>query len=85
MKKANRTTKSSDDMRDEYALDYRRARPNRFASRMSGEVVAVVLEPDVAAVFDSSESVNRFLRSVISAIPSTGRQVAARKPRRKAG
>jgi hypothetical protein len=72
-------------MRDEYALDYRRSRPNRFAARMAVNAVAVVLEPDVAAVFDSSESVNRFLRSVISAIPSAGRQVSARKPRRKAG
>ena len=37
---------------------------------MSGTTLAVVLEPDVAKVFDSSEAVNRLLRSVISALPS---------------
>jgi len=31
--------------------------------------VAVVLDPDVAAVFQSSEEVNRLLRSVITALP----------------
>jgi hypothetical protein len=51
---------------------------------MQSNTVAVVLEPDVAQVFDSSESVNRFLRSVISAVPQRRKQAAARKPRRKA-
>jgi hypothetical protein len=36
---------------------------------MSEGVIAVVLEPDVAAVFKSSEAVNALLRSVISAMP----------------
>lgn len=58
-----------DDMRAEYRFDYRKARPNRFASRMKGSTVAVVLDPDVASVFQSSESVNSLLRSVISAFP----------------
>jgi hypothetical protein len=31
--------------------------------------VAVVLDPDVASVFNNAESVNRFLRSVIRAMP----------------
>jgi hypothetical protein len=43
------------------------------------------LEPDVAQVFDTSESVNRALRSVISATPGRKRRSAIRKPRRKAG
>lgn len=70
------------DMRADYRFDYRKSRPNRFASRMQGNVVAVVLEPDVAEVFDTSESVNQLLRSVISAIPApkAGRHV--RSPRR---
>ena len=59
----------SDDPRAEYALDYSQSRPNRFAACMSGGAVAVVLDPDVAAVFDTSESVNRLLRSVIAAMP----------------
>jgi hypothetical protein len=37
-------------------------RPNRFAARPKGKVVAVVLEPDVAAVFPTSEAVNQALR-----------------------
>ena len=61
---------ASEDLRAEYDLDYAQSRRNRFASRVSGSVVAIVLEPDVAAVFDTSESVNRALRSVISALPT---------------
>ena len=60
----------SDGLRTEYDLDYGQSRRNRFASRMTGTTLAVVLEPDVARVFDSSESVNRLLRSVISALPT---------------
>ena len=67
--KAAASPDASDDLRDEYRLDYTQSRPNRFASRMSDATLVVVLEPDVAAVFDTSESVNRLLRSVISAVP----------------
>jgi hypothetical protein len=56
-------------MRREYRFDYRKARPNRFASMMKGGSVAVVLDPDVASVFRSPESVNSLLRSVIAAFP----------------
>ena len=54
-------------MRAEYEFDYSRAKPNRFATRMARPVVAVVLEPDVAVVYDSSEKVNAQLRSALSA------------------
>jgi hypothetical protein len=57
------------DMRAEYNFDYRKARPNRFAALMKGSTVAVVLDPDVASVFQTSEAVNSLLRSVISALP----------------
>ena len=56
-------------MREQYRFDYGRAKPNRFAAGMSKGVIAVVLEPDVAAVFKSSEAVNALLRSLISAMP----------------
>ena len=56
-------------MRQEYRFDYRKARPNRFAPLMKGRTVAVVLDPDVASVFQSPESVNSLLRSVITALP----------------
>jgi len=57
----------------EYHFDYRKARSNRFASLMKGSAVAVVLDPDVASIFRSSETVNTLLRSVISALPKAGR------------
>lgn len=56
-------------MRKEYRFDYRKSRPNRFASQMKGGRVAVVLDPDVASVFRSPEAVNSLLRSVITALP----------------
>ena len=45
---------------------------NRFASRLGPHTVAVVLEPDVAEVFDSSRAVNKLLRSVIAANSTSG-------------
>ena len=56
-------------MRREYRFDYRKSRPNRFAPLMKEGAVAVVLDPDVASVFRSPESVNSLLRSVITALP----------------
>lgn len=70
------TGRSREDMRREYRFDYRKARPNRFAGRFKGGTVAVVLDPDVASVFRSSESVNTLLRSVISALPEQTRASA---------
>ena len=63
-------------LRSEYRFDYSKSKPNRFAVKMSQGAVAVVLEPDVAAVFKSSEAVNALLRSVISALPSSKRNPA---------
>jgi hypothetical protein len=84
MKRTRRNPKGADELLPEYHFDYAQARPNRFASRMSGPVVAVVLAPDVAAVFDTSEAVNRILRAVISAIPAPLERKAERS-RRGAG
>ena len=73
MKKKAKISRGSgtDDLRKEYRFDYRRAKPNRFAARFKAESVAVVLDPDVASVFRTSESVNVLLRSVLAAIPKT--------------
>jgi hypothetical protein len=59
-----------DVMKKEYRFDYSRAKPNRFARNMPKDAVAIILEPDVAARFKSSEAVNAFLRSVIDALPN---------------
>lgn len=54
----------------EFDLDHSQARPNRFASRVPrGRVVGIVLDPDVAEVFGSSEAVNRLLRAAIESMP----------------
>lgn len=57
-------------LRSEYRFDYSKSQPNRFAAKMSKGTVAVVLEPDVAKIFRSSEVVNALLRSIIAALPS---------------
>ncbi|PYN92527.1 MAG: hypothetical protein DMD89_27435 [Candidatus Rokuibacteriota bacterium] len=67
-----------DDMRREYRFAYREARPNRFAAMLKGGTTAVVLDRDVASAFESPESVNRLLRSVIAALPAN---VKPRRPR----
>jgi len=69
-----------DELRQEYRFDYSASRPNRFAGRMRDHAVAVVLEPDVAEVFQSAQSVNQLLRSVIAALPAR-----SRSKKRKAG
>ncbi len=57
------------EMRREYRFDYRKSRSNRFAPLMKAGAVAIVLDPDVASVFRSPETVNSLLRSVITALP----------------
>jgi len=61
-------TKLEDDMKPEYRFDYSKAKPNRFAEAAEGSRT-VVLEPDVAKVFDSSEAVNKALRALLEAMP----------------
>lgn len=73
-----RVRESGTEMRREYRFDYRKARPNRFAGGFKTRAVAVVLDPDVASVFGSSDTVNALLRSVIAAMPE-------RRKRAKAG
>jgi hypothetical protein len=63
-----------EELASEYRFDYSQSRPNRFAHSMSGGAIAVVLDPDVAAVFNSSKTVNALLRSVISSVPQSKRK-----------
>jgi hypothetical protein len=65
------TGKETDDMLHEYKFDYSKARPNRFAGRIEGMDATVILDPDVAEVFTSSESVNAVLRALIETMPRT--------------
>jgi hypothetical protein len=56
-------------MRGEYRFNYAKTKRNRFADRLRPGALAIILDPDVAAVFHSSEVVNTLLRSVISTMP----------------
>ena len=58
----------ADELRAHYKFNYRKAKPNRFAGRFSEEAIAVVLDPDVAAVFTTSEEANQALRVLIDAL-----------------
>jgi hypothetical protein len=60
----------TEDLREHYSFDYSKAKPNRFADRFSDESLVVVLEPDVAAVFTTSEAANQALRGLITALGS---------------
>ncbi len=53
-----------DDMLPEYHFDYRQARPNRFATDIVEGSLIVVLEPDIAQVFKTPESIQAVLRAI---------------------
>lgn len=60
--------RSAGELRAHYKFDYSQAKPNRFAGRLGEEAIAVVLDPDVAAVFTTSEEANQALRVLIGAL-----------------
>ena len=86
MKRTRKKTDRSEvaDLRPEYHFDYSRAKPNRFVGKMTRPVVAVILEPDVAAVFKSSAKVNAELRTLITARRRKKALSPARHHRRRA-
>ena len=57
------------EMAPEYRFDYRKAKPKSFSARMKDEPLVVMIEPDVAKVFTSSEQVNKALSRPDSAMP----------------
>jgi hypothetical protein len=65
MKKASRK-RARDEMRAEY--DFSKGVRNKYAGRIARTTTVVLLEPDVAKVFDTSEAVNSALRALV-AIP----------------
>ena len=54
-------------MRSEYDFDYSKAKKNRFAKDYH---ISVMLDSDVADVFKNSESDNKALRAILTAIPN---------------
>lgn len=66
-------------MPSEYDFDYSKAKPNRFAGRISGERVVVLLDPEVSRVFTTPESVNTVLRALVTALPESTKEKAKHK------
>jgi hypothetical protein len=60
----------SDDLQPEYRFDYGKSKPNRFADRVHAGSVAVLLDPDVAQVFQNAETVNAVLRALLTTMPA---------------
>ena len=75
---SERRPKVSEELRPEYEFDYQTARPNRFAGRLDPDRCVVVLDPDVARVFTTPESVNAALRALIEIVPQ--RPKRSRRP-----
>ncbi len=69
----------SEDMLSEYNFDYNKAKPNRFAGRISKERLVVLLDPEVSQVFTTPESVNTVLRALVTALPESRRKKARHK------
>jgi hypothetical protein len=69
-------TKRESGLRAEYRFDYSKSKPNRFAARIQPGAIAVLLDPDVARVFTSAETVNGVLRAIVAAMPRRGKRTA---------
>ncbi len=55
-----------EDLLAEYNFDYRKARPNRFATQENDTSITVTLKSDVAKFFKTSGEVNKAFRAIIT-------------------
>ena len=46
-------TNGDDDMKPEYVLDYRKAKPNRFFGQTAENRVVVLLDPEISEIFST--------------------------------
>jgi hypothetical protein len=63
-------------MLQEYCFDYSKARPNRFARDIAEGSLIVVLEPELAKVFKTSEQVRTILRAIADTLPRQEAEVS---------
>ena len=77
--KKTRRKRSKAEMRAEY--DFSAGVRGKYAARLSKSTTMVALDPDVAAIFDSSEAVNAALRA-LAAIPRPRKRRSASATRR---
>ena len=57
-------------MKNEYAIDYSKAKPNRFAGIVKEKVILYPIDKDIAEIFQNPVEVNEALRAIIKAIPN---------------
>ncbi|MBI4964168.1 MAG: hypothetical protein HY913_12885 [Desulfomonile tiedjei] len=84
----DRSGKTRDELRPEYTFDYSKAVRGKYCQRLMEEGAnVIVLDPDIAAAFHDSASVNEALRSLLDLTRSTqrltkrsGRQGKSRPP-----
>jgi hypothetical protein len=65
----NDRNEMEDDMLLEYHFDYSQARPNRFVQGVTEGSLVVVLEPELAQIFKTSERVKAILRAIADVLP----------------
>lgn len=63
----------NDEMMNEY--DFSQGVRGKYVERLKGRSQVVLLEPDVAAVFEDSESVNATLRGLLPIIAAQAEKV----------
>lgn len=76
-RRVTRPRAAPDEMRAEY--DFSNAVRNPYAARYAAGSNIIVLEPDVAAQFPNSASVNEALRSLASVIAGRKRKESSRR------
>ena len=68
--KKNNIVLDDDEIPEEIDFNYNKARLNRFAERYKEtNPLVVLLDPDIAEFFTTSEEVNKVLRAIIEAMP----------------
>jgi hypothetical protein len=72
MKKVRKPMADQDTMRSEY--DFRGSVRGKYVARYRAGTNVVVLDPDVAAAFGTSDAVNRALRALLEVVPRQGRR-----------
>ncbi len=70
----DKAVQKTDELREHYSFDYSKAKPNRFANRFGEGATVIVLDPDVAAVFTTSEEANQALRRLITTSGDTAKK-----------
>ena len=62
-----------DDLRPEYHFDYQDSKPNRFAEEAARGGFMVLIDEDIAEVFQTPESIKNVLRAIIATMPNRAR------------